>query len=350
MAPLAVFVIWRLSEAALVEAFGGAPLGSTFQWDGGWYFSILQHGYANTAGGFKVFQNTAFFPGIVWLTEPLRLVLPDRWAAIVAANLIAAAAFICVFNAVRTHDGDRVARSTIIALALWPSSLFLWAYYSDGLLVAASAGAIWAFKSDKHALGAVAAGAAACTRLVGVLVGPVLATVRVWRRRRVDGTAIAYVASSAIGLGAVALTQGLQARQPLGFLKAQSAWGRGLAPPWQPFLGSKTTILPFRFEASLEACAVVLVGAGVVALVVRSVRRRAPAELSAWAVVAWFVPLLSKIIYSQMRFVLGAWPAFTMSAQGAGRAVRMVRWLGVLLALAVSGVLLYRWAHYKFDG
>jgi hypothetical protein len=352
--PLTVFIVWRIVEATAIRAFGASIVGSTLGWDGGWYYSILVHGYRNTAGGFSVDQNTAFFPGTVWLTEPFRLVMPDRWAAFVVANLTAAAAFFCVFNAVRSYSSERGARFAIVTMAIWPASLFLWAYYSDALLVATSATAIWAYTAGKDRAVLVSVGVGACTRLVGVFLGPVLAAVRVYRTRRIDRFAVGYVASSAVGLGLVMFAQGSEAGQPLGFLRAARAWGRELGGPWQPFVTGFDDITKsfprLHLEIAMEICAVLLLTIALAILIRQCLKGRSPLAPTVWAAVAWFVPLLSKVITSQMRYGLAAWPVFEVTSLGSGRSARLLRILGAVIGIGVSLVLLHRWAHNQFDG
>jgi len=72
--------------------------------------------------------------------------------------------------------GERVARGSVLVLALFPTTFFLNAAYTESLFLALSAGSIWAMRVRKDLLLAcVLAGFASATRNVGVfLVVPLL--------------------------------------------------------------------------------------------------------------------------------------------------------------------------------
>jgi len=176
--PVVVWAVWRLAQVTALVAVGGHPVGDTFRFDAAWYRSILAQGYHYDAPS-TVQQNPAFPPGLPWLTEPFSWVLGDKWAAFVVANLVGLGAFVAVWWALRTWAGDRCARYGTIALALWPTSFYLWAFYSESLFVAATAVGLGAERKGRRWLVAVCAVVAGVTRVVGLLFGPVLAAVGV---------------------------------------------------------------------------------------------------------------------------------------------------------------------------
>ena len=196
--PLIVWMIWRVCHAGVLVAVGGDLVGDAFRFDGQWFLTVLHHGYVLKDASYATQQNVAFFPGLVWLTEPFSWVLGDRAAAIFVANVTGAAAFVAVYGATRCITGsDRVGRRSTIGLAVWPASIVMTAFYSEGLFVTATAAAIWAAKRDRHAAGCVAAFVAGITRSIGFLLGPVLAVVRCIRLRRIDRTTVAYAVQRA---------------------------------------------------------------------------------------------------------------------------------------------------------
>ena len=202
--PLAVFAVWRTVHAAVVLVFGGDLRTATYAFDGSFYLSILREGYRLPAGGYDEFSNLPFFPGVAWLSEPVVLLLQhELLATALVANGLALACFVTVWGATRAWTGLAVARRATVALALVPSSYHLWMYYSDALLVAAAAGAAWCARRRSTGPTVVLLVVAATARVVGVVIGPALATARVLRLRRVDLTAVLYAASSATGLLAV---------------------------------------------------------------------------------------------------------------------------------------------------
>ena len=163
----------------------------------------------------------------------MQFVVRDETAAtLLVANGLALAAFVAVWGAVRAWVGEAMARRATLALALFPTSYFLWMYYTEALFITATAAAVWAGRRDRHTLAAVFLAVASTTRLVGVTVGPALALARIVRLRRVDSVSVRYVLGSLVGLGAVMARQAVEAGDPLGWLQAGRAWDRELDGPW----------------------------------------------------------------------------------------------------------------------
>ncbi len=352
--PLLVWAVWRLGQALALVALGGDLADDAFRFDGAWLLGILQHGYSVTDPTFGTQQNVAFFPGLVWLTEPFSWLLGPRPAALLVANLIGAAAFVAVFGALRSLAGERIARRGVVGLALWPASIVMTAYYAEGLFVAATAGALWATQRERHALAYPLVFVAALTRSIGFLLGPILAAVRIIRLRRLDGVGVAYACSGPLGLAVVAATQAVQVDDGLAFLRAQKGWGRDLSGPWLPLWRAADGIvgkLPgLALELGLNLAAIVLVGAALVA-----VTRRFGAGPHHWAALgwgwaAWFAPLLTTLPSSQVRFALAAWPALAVVGDDASPWGRRLRWVAALTGLLVSAVLIHRWTEGEFIG
>ena len=225
--------------------------------------------------------------------------------------------------------------------------------------MAATTGAAWcAGRHRRGSAGALLAAAllvvAATARVVGVVVGPALAAARVLRLRRVDLTAVLYVASSAAGLLAVMAHQWAVLGDPLAFSAAQQAWGRGLAPPWTPFVTGVTTVVqawPLVAEGVLlDLFVAVVVGALVVALALGARAGRWPREAFTLAALTWFVPLCSALVSSQTRFALASWPVLLVPAVGWARLGRLVQVPVVLSCVALGLVLLWRLAQGTFTG
>ena len=56
---------------------------------------------------------------------------------------------------------DEIARRAVLLFALFPSSLFLWAFYSEGMFIALGAGAVWADRRGKRGIAAACCSASA---------------------------------------------------------------------------------------------------------------------------------------------------------------------------------------------
>jgi hypothetical protein len=352
--PLVVFAVWRGLHAIVVLAFGGSLRQATVDFDGGWYLTILRQGYVAPVGGYDEFSNVAFFPGLTWITDAVQFVVRDETAAVLlAANGLAVGAFVAVWGAVRAWGNEVYARRATVALALFPTSYYLWMYYTEALLIAASAAAVWAARRERHNVAAAFMAVAATARLVGVVVGPVLALVRIIRLRRVDWVSIRYVLGSVVGLGTVMLRQAVEVGDPLGFLKAGEAWGREFAGPWTALYNAGDAIVSTLPELAegvmLDVVAVAVVG-WLSFLLWRGVRRGAwPAEPAALATVLWAVPIFSQLIASQVRYMLACWPVLLVVADGWPRLPRWVRAAAIMLPVLITAVLLRRLAHGDFS-
>jgi len=151
--PLLVFAVWRVLHGIVVLALGGSLREMTFAWDGGWYLSILHSGYVVPAGGYGQESNAAFFPGLPWVTQVVQFVVrQETGATLLVANALALAAFVTVWGAVRAWVDEAMARRATVALALFPTSYFLWMYYTEALFIAGTAAAVWAGRRKRHNL------------------------------------------------------------------------------------------------------------------------------------------------------------------------------------------------------
>lgn len=348
--PLGVFVVWRAAHALVVVAFGGDLRQVTYAFDGQYYLSLLREGYVAPVGGYGEFSNVAFFPGLVWLTDAVQVLVRSQAVATgLVANGLALAAFLAVWAAVRAWTGDQaLARRAVLGLALTPTSYYLWMYYSEALLVAATASAAAAARTGRHTTAAALLAAASTSRLVGVLVGPVLAAVRIVRLRRVDGSALLYLAGSGLGAGLVLLRQWLELGDPFGWNRAQEAWGREAAPPWVPIVtGVRDVVesLPVPAEGvALDLVTVAGLAVLVGVLLRGAVRGRWPLEPALLAAAFWLVPLCSRLVSSSVRFALACWPVLLVPAAAWPRLGRALRTAVVVLAAGLSVVLLRRLA------
>lgn len=348
--PVGVFLLWRVGHALVVAIFGGGVIETTYRFDGGYFLTILRQGYVLPPGGYQEFSNVAFFPGLAWVTSAVQLVVRnEQVATALVANGLALAAFVALWGAVRAWtDCDAVARRAVLALALFPTSYFLWMYYSEALLVSSVAAAAWASRRDRPAATAGLLAVAATARVVGVLAGPALAVARVVRLRRVDRTAVLYLASSGLGFAAVLFRQAAEIGDPFGWAKAQGAWGRELAPPWSPLATAVRDIietLPAVAEGvGLDLVTVFALGVLIVLLYRGARRGRWPLDPALLATAFWLVPLCSRLISSQVRFALVCWPVLLVPAHAWPRMHRALRFGLVVAAVGLTVVLLRRLA------
>lgn len=346
--PLTVWAVWRVAQAVLLVAAGGHLVDATIRWDANWYLSVLD-GYSLREPRYELQSNVAFFPGLPWLTTPFTWVMPDRAAAFLVANLAGLGAFVAVWGAVRAVLDERAARLAVIALALWPTSLFLAAFYTEGVFLAATAGAIWAARRDLPVVGFLAAVLAGITRSIGFALGPILAVERALRLGRVDRVAVGWAVSGPLGLGLVALVQQLTVGDALAFAKVQRAWGVEPGPPW---IGAGRTVHKtmvnglehLHWGVALDAVAALVVFPALLVVSWQVWRRREGLGMVAWGWAAAVAPFFTTISMSYSRYVLAAWPALLVVAAGTSRWWRVLEVIAALGALAWSVQLIRMWA------
>ena len=353
--PMVVWALWRVGQALALVLLGGDLGDDPFRFDGVWFLSILKDGYVITDPSFATHQNPAFFPGLVWLTEPLSWAAGDRAAALVIANVTGLTAFVSVFAALRVTVSEQAARGATVVLALWPTSVVMTAFYSEGLFLTATALAIWAERSRRPVAATTAMLAAALTRTIGAAVGPVVAAVRVVRDRRVDGASVFYALTGPVGILAVTWAQDVQTGNGLAWSDAQAAWDRDVAGPWVPVWravdGIATKLPSPALELSLNLAAIVTVAVALVLVTNRYRHTPSTWPMLAWGWAAWLAPLCSSVPSSQVRFAMGAWPAFVVVDQiPATRRGRLLRIIAALVGVAISLVLIRRWSRGEFIG
>jgi X-X-X-Leu-X-X-Gly heptad repeat protein len=301
---------------------------------------------------------TAFFPGIAWIAKGPDLVLPHTTAMVFTANAVALLAFVAVWAVAKEWRDERLARASVMLLALWPASLFYWSFYSEALFVATTAGAVWFVRGVHRWPAALLLGVAALTRSQGALVAAVIVVLRIARRRRIDGTALLYAAAATAGVLAVMYVQHQQAGDALAFLHHQDDWGRSFTFPWTTLregIGALKSGTP-RLATGLDLLGITAMGLAVIwSLWPRSRNaRRAmrPLPTEAWllTVAILIVPLCSGLLSSMNRYVAAAWSGFVVLAAWLQTAKPWVRWV-VYGALALASVVFTRyWAEGEFIG
>ena len=341
--PVVVFSVWRVAQGTVTWWLGGRLVESAYTYDGAHYLRILHNGYWHPRPSMP---SHAFFPGLAWLATPVRwLTGSDAVTVHVTATVTAVAAFIAVWGVTKAWTDERTARLAVLLFALFPSSLFLWAFYSEALFIALGAGAVWADRRGKRWLAALCFAGIATTRSVGIVVPAVIVLARIIRQRRVDRWAVTYALSGLAGLGAVLLTMHVQVGNAFAFLGVQKDWGREVSWPWASVVQGidnltpkyGTVMVPALVARNLDLWAVGIVLIGIVYLVV-SRRPRFPMEAWMLGVAMIALALCSSVLASFNRFVLADWVIFPAYAS---LLFRLPKWwrLAATVAVAVACVL-----------
>jgi hypothetical protein len=194
------------------------------RWDSGWFLGIAQHGYVDPG------KSTAFFPLYPLLVRGVGEIFLGHYvlAGFVVSALASAAAFVVLWLLAASITERRAADRSVLYLALFPTSLFLIAVYSESLYLALSAGAFLFALRGRWTWAGVATGLAALTRVSGVVLLPALA-VLAWRSPR-RWSALVRLAVSLPLMALWPLYLGLEDHRPFVFLSAQrTGWHRHLS-------------------------------------------------------------------------------------------------------------------------
>ncbi len=340
---VAVWAIWRAVHLGIDQLLGVRG-DSLFFYDGERYLAIAKQGYS-----FANFEmpNTAFFPGVSWLAWPvLKITRSDAWTGHIVATATAIAAFIAVWGISKAWRNERIARRAVLLMALMPSSLFLWAFYSEGLFIALGAGAVWADRKNRHWLAAALFAGLSTTRSVGILVPAVIVLARIIRARRIDRWCFGYAAAAVAGLIPVLVMMRYYTGNAFAFMGVQADWGRALSWPWETVAqgftnlwpAPETIMVPALVSRNLDIWSLLIVAVGIGYLIVA---RRDGFPMEAWmlgvALVA--LPLCSSSLASFNRFAFATWvlyPAYASLAERLPIWWRRAFWVTVVIAFSIT--------------
>jgi Mannosyltransferase (PIG-V) len=140
------------------------------RFDALWFLRIADAGYRVGDG------SAAFFPGYPIVIRAVSFVIGGHpFAASLLVSNAALFAAICVLYFLTTSElSERVARTTVLFLVIFPTSFFLFAPYSESLFLLLSVTSFWAARRRRWGVAAAAGIVAALTRNVGLLIAPAL--------------------------------------------------------------------------------------------------------------------------------------------------------------------------------
>jgi Mannosyltransferase (PIG-V) len=216
------------------------------RFDGLWFLRIATEGYVDGDG------SAAFFPLYPLLIRGLSPLLGGHplAAAFVISHAAAFGSMVLLYLLTASEWDERVARRTVVYLAVFPTSFFLLAPYSESLYLLCVLACLWAARRGRWAVAGVAGAAAAATRNLGVLlVIPLLVeALHRWREDR-SGARLArsllWIALVPLGVGAYLLYWQASAGDALAPLHQQVDWQREASFPVATLL--RGTREAFRF-------------------------------------------------------------------------------------------------------
>ena len=197
------------------------------RFDGLWFLGIATQGY--DIGG----QSAVFFPAYPLAIRALSPVLGGHplAAALVISHLAALGSFVLLYLLTATEYDEAVARRAVVYLAVFPTSFFLIAPYSESLFLLLVLATMLAARRGRWAIAGAAALLAATTRNLGVLLAAPLVVEAVQqaseRGRRSLLRSLPWAIGPVLGLGAYLLFWHLSAGEWLApVLEQQGVWQR----------------------------------------------------------------------------------------------------------------------------
>ena len=379
--PAAFFVIMRVipdlggaapfhfDPVAQLSGWGHYLFEPWARWDTGWYLRIARQGYLRRDG------SLAFFPLYPALIAPLRFLFAgNRLLTGIFISLVAClAAFYLLFRLVELDFGAGAARKSVLFFAVFPTSFFLQAAYTESLFLALTLGSFYAARRQHYLLAGAAAGLAAVTRNTGILLLIPLVILymngRGWNWRR-PGAGMLWLLLAPAGLLVWMIILKINFGSFLMFAAAQSQWGRHVTGPLEggplaplffgfldAFRGLGDVIAdplhgfwpPDTFNAAfLGSAAIIDFGLTAFFVVLGALAfRRLPLAYAAYGLLVLLVPLVfshsvitaaagyRQPLLSMPRFLLADFPAFILLGIWGAKRPR----LGMILA-SVSFILM----------
>ena len=212
------------------------------RFDALWFLRIADEGYMDGDG------SAVFFPGYPLLIRGVAFLLGGRplAAGLLVSNLAFAGALVVLYFLTNAEWGERVARRSVLYLAVFPTAFFFLAPYSESPFLLFALLAFWGARRGRWGVAGLAGAAAAATRNVGVLLALPLAVegFQQWRAKRTDTAPLlgGVGAAAMIGLaaGAYLLFWKLKADEWLAPLTQQANWEREFVIPLESlWLGTR---------------------------------------------------------------------------------------------------------------
>ena len=319
---------------------------ATERQDAVWYLRLAADGWSTEDA------SAAFFPLYPLTVRAVSWVLPgdNLLAALLVSNLAFLGALLALFALTAEAFGDRVARRAIVAAAIFPTSFFFLAPYTESLFLLLSLLAFRESRHDRWGRVAVFGALAALTRSVGILLVPALLVEAIWAGRAGGRRALSarLAGAAAIALGPLCWFAwwGLAHGNWLAPLDAQQHWGRELQPPWVSLGRAADLAWSFQSYWLLDLLIVSLAFVGF-ALAIPALRRSEMTYGALSLLLPLCDPFWDRPLLSAPRFAVVVFPAlWGLSGVGLGRKLPEPLVVSVLAAgWAISAVLFVNWRH-----
>lgn len=216
-------------------------LDAWFYRDSQWFLTIVSDGYHYYGAGKE--SAVAFFPVFPIVVRALHSIvtIDPGVCAMLVANASFLGAMTYMYFLCKREFGVDTARRAAFYMAIFPTSFFTFAPYSEPLFLLCSIASLYYMRGQRWWMAGLFGGLAAGTRVLGVL----LVLAFAWeylrahhfdpRRFRLNITAGALIPA---GLGAYMLYLYGLTGDAMAFVKAEAGWNRSATWPWQVLTSS----------------------------------------------------------------------------------------------------------------
>jgi Gpi18-like mannosyltransferase len=340
---IAVFLISRIALAVIAviaETIIPGPVGAKFyhavpdniwldvwaRWDSAFYLEIANQGYALTL---REPSSAAFFPLYPILINLVKMIVNNTvLAGLIVSHLCFLAALITIHRLTELEFRDTpTANRTILYVAIFPTSLFFGAIYTESLFLLLSSLMFLFARKRLWAWAGIVGLLAASTRIVGItLLLPVL--LEWWRSRepRRDWFGLFWIAMIPIGLISQMVFLERAFGDPITFWTTQESFNRiginpinALARDLEPMF--KGGVFPWNVVVDLSAFALAMTTA-IVAF------KPLGSSYTTYTLLGVLIPL-SGGTGSLARYVVVLFPVFMMLARWSNRS--SVHWAALIV-------------------
>ncbi len=210
------------------------------RWDSEWYLSIAQNGYQFASGKES---NVAFFPLYPCAVRAAHFIIPWRSDAgwlllgILLSNGALLVSLGILHRLVRLDYDEGTAARAVLYLCVFPTTLFLSAFYSESLFLACVLGAFYLARRGRWLLAGVLAALGAIGRAPGGLVALALGfeylAQKKFQWRQIKPDCLALLLAPAAVAAQMAFFKWRSGDWFVLFkVEAIKSWSRKLTPPW----------------------------------------------------------------------------------------------------------------------
>jgi len=330
---------------------GGPALDMWYRFDAGFYMTIATYGYGweNTH---QPSDDMGFLPAFPLASRAVMYAIgwqPGTGCAfspymstcasiggIIVSEIALLASFFLLYDLTRRKLGEKVALTTVVVLAVAPTSIYLSGLYTEGLFLAFCLLTFWLLDRDRFVAAVLAAALACLTRPNGVaLYLPLLWyawTKTPSERKNLRWLRLVLATLAPAALAGYVLLAGITAGDPLAYFHTyDTTWGREAGTPWTALSAYFTQ--PVAFIGWYPAWFDLICGIVYLSLAIIVFRR--DKVWGTFALVALLLPIASGTIIGMPRYSAAIFPFYIVIAQWADR-----RWRLTLVIVFMLGLMM----------